>query len=289
MGIWQTLVKSIETLGDIRPGYAAVAIGLYGWSVILCGFRWKKVLAGLGCQSRLTDTSLGILIGIFVNNITPSSRVGGEISRIALIRRWAKIDLKKATVSIFYDRLVMIIPFLLLIALSIPNLLHLGARFGRPVGVLSILVLILIGLFLICWKVARIREWISSRLKILTSFRIDRNKMIAATGISAVIWIQDFLRLMVVAAAFGVILNPFQAATLSVVIFLCSFVPSLGGLGPTEGGLTAALHLFGVGLETAIAITIAERAISYVLSTCAGSLSLAAIGGRKLLLQTEAQ
>ncbi len=285
-----TLSVSFSALMEVRPVYALSAIGLYAVGIVIGGARWQRVLTGLGCRSRLIDTSLGNLVGLFVNNVTPLSRLGGEVSRVTLIRKLAKIDLKKATASIFYDRLAMLIPTAALLALAFPvirHFLHNDEGYSRLLPVVTIVFLALIAVLVAFWKFDRLRLWLKDRMQILHAFRMNKKMFGEAVACGVLIWVQDVLRLMIVAAAFQVLLNPFQAATLSLVVLLCGFMPSLGGLGPTEGGLTAALHLFGVGLPTAIAITILERAISYVLGTCAGSIALMSLGGRRMLKRKE--
>jgi uncharacterized membrane protein YbhN (UPF0104 family) len=66
------------------------------------------------------------------------------------------------------------------------------------------------------------------------------------------------------------------------VAMLGGLVPTIGGLGVVEGGLTAALCLFGVELDKALAITALERGISYILATGVGGLVLLYVGGGEL-------
>ncbi|MBI1908807.1 MAG: flippase-like domain-containing protein [Deltaproteobacteria bacterium] len=285
MNLWSSFVKAVYSLGEVRLSYVLTAVALYTVSVVISGARWKKILLGLGCPVRLSQTSIGIIIGIFVSNILPSSRIGGEVSRITLLRKWTPIDLKKAFVSIFYDRVAALVPSLFVVALSFPTLLRLFHRFNNIILIALLILVLMIGLFLSYRSIGKFREWVLSRRRLVHSFRINPKNFGGAIGFSSLVWLQDLLRLMVVSAAFGVHLSITQAATLSIVILICSIMPSLGGLGPTEGGLTAALHLFGVSLETAIAITLLERAVSYVLSTCAGSIAVATLGGRRFLMR----
>ena len=77
-------------------------------------------------------------------------------------------------------------------------------------------------------------------------------------------------------------LDGWQAIPLSMVVLVGGLFPTIGGLGAVEGGLTAALCLFGARLEQALAVTALERGISYVLATAAGGALLAALGGGSL-------
>jgi uncharacterized protein (TIRG00374 family) len=86
-----------------------------------------------------------------------------------------------------------------------------------------------------------------------------------------------------VAAAFGVFLSPSQAATLTSIRLLSGLIPIPGGVGVVEGSAIAALVWFGIPVETATAITIIERAVLYGCGTLIGAVSLALLGGRRVL------
>jgi len=60
-------------------------------------------------------------------------------------------------------------------------------------------------------------------------------------------------------------------------------VPTIGSVGAIEGSLVAGLMMCGATADTAVAITLVERAISYGLSTALGAASLAVLGGRAIL------
>jgi uncharacterized membrane protein YbhN (UPF0104 family) len=74
-----------------------------------------------------------------------------------------------------------------------------------------------------------------------------------------------------------------QAAAVTVMGIAGGFVPTVGSIGAIDGSLVTGLILCGATAESAVAITIVERAISYGLSTAAGAAALAWLGGRGLL------
>jgi uncharacterized membrane protein YbhN (UPF0104 family) len=90
-------------------------------------------------------------------------------------------------------------------------------------------------------------------------------------------------RQIVVAAAFGLPLSIQQSATITAMTIVGGFVPTIGSIGAIDGSMVAGLMLCGANAETAVAITIVGRAISYGLSTAAGALALALLGGRRVL------
>ena len=94
--------------------------------------------------------------------------------------------------------------------------------------------------------------------------------------------------------AVGPALSSGQGCALAGLTILGGLAPTIGSLGGIEGSLMAGLLLFGVPAPTAAAITVIERAITYVFSTAAGAAALVAIGGwdlvgrRRRRLQSEA-
>ena len=104
----------------------------------------------------------------------------------------------------------------------------------------------------------------------------------AGVGYSALLWVQDVVRLACAGLAVGVHLSPTQTAMLAVSTIVGGLVPTIGGLVVVEGGLVAGLMAFGVDLPTAMAATAVERSISFGFSTVAGGLVVAVMGGRSL-------
>ena len=60
------------------------------------------------------------------------------------------------------------------------------------------------------------------------------------------------------------------------------FAITPGGVGIIEGGLVAAFVLMGLSPSQAFALTVLERAISYLLSTGIGAVCMFALGSRQL-------
>ena len=91
------------------------------------------------------------------------------------------------------------------------------------------------------------------------------------------------MRQIVVAAAFGLPLTVAQSATVTALGIAGGLVPTVGSVGPIEGSMVAGLMLCGAPADTAVAITLVERAISYGLSTALGAGALGVLGGRAIL------
>lgn len=273
---------AVDALRSVEPWYVAAALALYVLGVFAASIRWRLILAALGHRVRVVDALLAYLAGIFANNVTPASRLGGEACRIAAIGLRGRVPMSAATVSAVYDRLSEVPPVAALVLCGVPALRFVG------VGVRDRLLAMLIAAGLAAAGYVAYRRFLHERTWWKTwrgrasAGALDRGTAALAVGCSGVVWVQDVVRLMTVAAAFGVTLTVSQAAVLAVLTIIGGLVPTIGGLGAIEGGLVAGLMLFGIGGKTAAAITAVERAISYVFSTSAGAAAFALIGGRTL-------
>ena len=277
--IWQTVAASAQRLSTARPGYAAAALALYVVSLFLAGARWRGFLRALGADAGVTRATLATLGGVAAGNLTPSP--GGEACRIALLRAGGRTTWQQATVAAIWDRLSELPPILVLSAMATIAVRSLAAGW-RTTTVLAVagVVLALVGVGV--WRLHRAGgTWTTWRER-LAQHRVSRRVFAAGVAYSSLVWLQDFLRLTCVTLAFGVVLSPTRIATLSIVAMLGGLVPGIAGLGPVEGGLVAGLLAFGVGLPDAAAITALERIISYGVSTAAGAVVIALLGGGSL-------
>jgi uncharacterized membrane protein YbhN (UPF0104 family) len=281
LGIWHVVVESARRLTTARPGYILAALGLYVLSLFIVGARWRLFVRSMGGEVAVWRASLATLGGIAVNNLFPSGRLGGEACRIALVRQSGVVTWRQATVSAVWDRLSQVPAILILAVMAVLALKRLASNW-RQLAVMGIALAALVAAgFALRWlrhSDARLGGW-RERLAL---DQADARVFSIAVGLSGLIFLQDVLRISCAALAFGVSLSPTKVAVLSIVSLVGGLAPSLGGLGPVEGGLVAGLVAFGVDLPTAAAITAAERLISYGFSTSAGAAVVALLGGKSL-------
>jgi hypothetical protein len=273
---------AIEALRSVNPRYVAAALALYILSLVAASARWRLILGALGHRVRLVDALLAYLAGIFVNNITPASRLGGEACRIAAISLRSGVPVAAAAVAAVYDRLCELPPIVALVVCAVPALVSAGVRVGDRLIAVAIAAGVAVAVYVAYRRLLHDRAWWKTWRERIAAGALDRRTVAAAVGCSTFVWVQDVARIMTVAAAFGVGLTIPQAALLGTLAIVGGLVPTVGGLGAIEGGLVGGLLLFGVRADLAAAITAVERAISYVFATGAGASAFALIGGRSL-------
>src|SRR5438094_7084508 len=117
----------VGLLAHARVTLAAGALALHLVGLIITGERWRVVIAAMGSRVTLARATLINLAGIFVRNATPTTGLGGDASRIALLREEG-VPLAQATASFAYVRLSEVPPLAVVVALSTPAIASLVRR-----------------------------------------------------------------------------------------------------------------------------------------------------------------
>lgn len=280
--VTETIARAWQTLLSAHPGWVLVVFALYFTALLAAGARWTLLVRALGGRVAWRDATLAIFAGIFVNNVTPTGRLGGEACRVLITRMRGALPLSRAALALLCDRLGDAVAIAGLVVLALPLLGPLLATRAR----LALVVLAgLVALLLVFgrWLRRALHATITAWQRDLRTASLGWGPVGGALGYSFLIWLEDLLRVLAAAAALGVSLSVPQASALAVIAILGAFAPTVGGLGAVEGGLVGGLVLIGVPLDTAIAITTVERAVSYGFSTVSGGLTLVSLGGTTLL------
>jgi len=274
--LWHTFTSATALLTHIRPGFALAAFVLWLGSCVLVGVRWRLILRALGATTSLWTAVVTYSAGVFVGNVTPARTIANDATRIALIRTRSDASMKAATASVVYDRISELPAVGVVALIALPAL---------PVPVFVwVAIIIVLGLLAFVPPIHRaIGERIAKWHDTIVGIPVGMGSVAAALACSILVWTEDVTRNWLVSAAFGVILSPSQAATLTSFRLLSGLIPIPGGVGVAEGSAITAFLLFGVPPETATAITIVERSILYGCGTVLGGLSLMLLGGRRML------
>jgi uncharacterized membrane protein YbhN (UPF0104 family) len=267
-------------LAHARLALVALALALNLIGFVITGERWRIVIAALGSRLRLYRTTLINLAGIFVRNATPTTGLGGDASRIALLRAEG-VPLAQATAAFAYVRLAEIPPLAVVVALSAPAVASLVRRSHTALIVTG--AAMVVGITIAWLARHRLRPHAASIWTRTRHLRIGPAPAGLAVLYAALAQVESIARQIVVAAACGVPLTIQQSATITAMGIASGFVPTVGSIGAIEGSMVAGLMLFGATVEQAVAITIIGRAISYGVSTAAGAVALAVLGGRGIL------
>src|SRR5438034_1287691 len=196
-------------LAHARLPLVVLALALNGIGLVITGERWRGVVAALGSPLRLSRTTLINLAGIFVRNATPTTGLGGDASRIALLRAEG-VPLARATASFAYVRLSEVPPLAVVVALSTPAIASLVRRSHTALIVTGAAVVV--GMAIAWLARHRLRAHVASIWTRTGHLRIGPAPAARAVCCATLAQVETIARQIVVAAAFGVPLTIQQSA-----------------------------------------------------------------------------
>jgi len=271
----ESIVSSADRYASLVRGvplyYLLIAAALYYLSVFIYAIRWKLVLGGVGRDASLIELIKALMAGLFVNNVTPTSRSGGELLRAAWISYRARVPLGVSTVTVLYERLLEVIPFFFMMLLGV--LYFIPSKLPLIAVLLVVSVLVWLKWDLIVKLTLRLlkAELDPGELEKLSSLQKSRFVTLGGVSLSSVVWVLDVLRLKVITLAFGLSIGWRIIIAISVVNLILGVIAiTPGGLGIVEGGLVGAMTHMGIPQVFAVLVTLLERFISYVLGTITG-------------------
>jgi uncharacterized protein (TIRG00374 family) len=304
----ENFYQMLEAVKSANPLLIASAVAIYFLSVVVWAARWQTALSAINCKTGFGTRYLILCATIFLNNITPFARVGGDpFGRVYMLNKLQNTSYSAGMASSLGEHLlapVVMVSFLMA---------GLFLRFGKGSLLLSVIIIaawVLISLGIIFGPrfffkkkiavrgiskfVSRVLSWFGKQkntqeiMEELENFyshtyaTIDKGKTVLWIGLwSLLTGLLDIFRLYTIFLALGYYPEFSMlliAYTLQPIVGLIPFLP--GGLILIEGSLISLFTLFDVPLNLAMAATAIERGISFVLSTIVGAGIFSYLGVR---------
>ncbi len=295
----------IAALEMADKGLILLAIGLELFTIFLYTLRWYVLNKVADINTNLKKLFPMILVGLAINNITPSGRGGGEPVRAYILSREEDLPMENTFATVVADRTLDTFPFLVLAVIAV-----IGVILYFPmnplilalmiIAVIEILVLLLIIIYMSINRKfgERVNGWIiglSRRFykkntpefedkftSVVMGFQDTMNRMVDdkkvmvyALPLSFIIWIFEILRVYIIFLAFGAVLSPLIIAEVFIIASLVGMIPLLpGGLGAVDGIMIIFYLTAGITPSLAAAATVVERLISFWLPTILGMVIL---------------
>jgi uncharacterized protein (TIRG00374 family) len=284
----------------------ASAIAMYFLSVAVWATRWQTALTFINHRTSFGTRYLILCAAIFLNNITPVARVGGDpFGRVYMLHKLENTSYSSGMAASIGEHTLtplVVVSFLMaglflqfgkeslqlsLILIAVWVLAALGAVFiprlllRKRIAVKGISSIIrrVLGWFGKRGKAQEIIEGVETFYS--SSYTtIDKWKKVLLIGsLTSSIWALDVCRLYAIFLALGYhppISVLLVASSLPTIVGIIPFLP--GGLILIEGSLISVLALLGVPINLAMAATVIERGISFVLSTIVGAVVFSYLG-----------
>lgn len=246
----------------------------YYLSFLTRGIRWKILLENAGEKRPTRDLTLIVITSFFVNCVVPAKM--GDVYRAYLGRTKQGISGTKALGTIIAERIIDLCVLMVLLLISGAYVFHRHAP--------GVLIPYLIGGSAVCitavlvlWAMRAGRGTRILRLLPEAIFhRYEKFRQGAVTslgrypwliGLTVLVWGFEAMRLGFVVASLGLtdLVGPSQFLLIALVAALLTTVPFLpGGIGLVEAGMVGVLTIVaGVGRDSAVAIALLDRSISY--------------------------
>ena len=303
----------INALKTANINYVILAIIIQFIIIWLWNTRWSIICKSLDIPHKQLPLFAMTIVGLAINDLTPSGRSGGEPVRAYLLSKSSSVEFKKTFATVMADKLCDTFPFMVLAIFAISYLmlyLHLNtALFTLLLIALLVFVLALIFIIFVCINEAfgiRTIQWVFRQLRRFISRDLDKYEDTATTSligfqsslrylmndykllamasvISFVVWFLELLRVYVVFWAFGVEVSLGMIASVFLVSTLIGIIPILpGGLGSIDGVMILLYSLAGISASVSTAATLVERMISLWMVIIIGVILLPFFGTKAL-------
>lgn len=293
--------KVIDALRIARLEYIGIAIAMQVFTYYLYTLRWKILNGVADIDVGIKKLLPMVLVGLAVNNITPSGRGGGEPVRAYILSREENYPMEETFATVVADRALDTFPFVILAVITIIGVslyfeLDSWLLVVMIVAVIAIVALLAViiymsinpkfGLRVDGWVIGLVRRFYkknSEKLEekihnVIADFQATMRNLIYnkkvlyyALPLSFIIWIFEILRVYFVFLAFGANVSPVIIGEVFIVASLVGMIPLLpGGLGAVDGIMILFYSAAGVTASISAAATVIERLISFWMATIIG-------------------
>lgn len=271
--------------------------------------RWSVTTNSVGIDIKKRHLLPMLMVGLAVNNITPSGRGGGEPVRAYILSKYSKSSMESSFATVIADRGLDMFPFILLAIITIFAMimyfnLPFWIIFSLIIAVIVITIAFILALYMSVNKTAgeKITKWIlriirrfykknpekleKKAMNAIHEFQYtmkimlkDRKVFLYGLPLSFLIWFLEIIRVYLVFSSFGVDVSLILIAEVFIVASLIGMIPLLpGGLGAVDGIMILLYSAAGIPPSISAAATVVERLISFWMTSIIGLACLPYFG-----------
>ncbi len=303
-------IIDVFSLMDIK--LFLVAVFIYFITIFMIMMRWNWILRINSYNASMKNLFLLIMMGQFINNITPSMRGGSEPFRAHYLSKLENIPHHITFSSVVIERLLDTLVFLILTFMVIVYFIIHGIVYAKELAFIWVFIGLTTIFFLyiimhetlahkLVLKIVKIIARFSSRSfnennikssinlfqENIRFFKKNKKKTIAPFLLSFGWWILDIFRIYILFQSIKCNISIIAVSSTYLISLLVGMLPTLpGSLGTSDAVMIAMYSLFNIPYSEAAAGTILDRIISYGLATMIGAIAYEIIK-KKIKLKTE--
>ena len=273
------------------PWLLVAAFAVHYTTFLFRGARWRLLLQNSAEISGdrepvpgILFCSRAVLLGWFVNSIGWLRL--GDAYRAYLYREEYDAAFSGAIGTLLAERLLDVVLVALLLVIAAPFLVGQaggGSAWALVTGIAGLLVVILAVLLVALLRLRALLlrwlpDWLASRFeRFLAGAATVRRQPVHTTSLGILGWAAEMGRMYLVTMALGFDLSVALVVFLTLANSLLSLVPTPGGVGAVESGVAGlAVRLASLAKESATALVLVDRFITYISVIVAGAAIFAA-------------
>jgi len=302
----ENFYQMFEAIRSANYLLIASAIATYFISVTIWAGRWQTALSFINCRISFATRYLILCATVFLNNITPGARIGGDpFGRIYMVRKLENLSYSSGMASLIGEFALtpLVVVSLLMAGLFLQfwkgslllSLLLIAAWLLVSLGTIYIPRLFFkkrIALKGISNIVSRVLGWFGKHADVQATMEgieafysstytiMDKWQKVLPIGAwTLVTGALDVFRFYAIFLALGyhpTLSTLLIASSLPIIVGLVPLLP--GGLILVEGSLISILVLFGVPPNVAMAATVIDRGIMFVMASIVGAGAFSYLG-----------
>ena len=276
-----------------NPWYLALAVAIHYTTFLFRGLRWRLLLNNTRDTGEETagvwQCSQLVLLGWFANSVAWLRL--GDAYRAYLYHEEGRAPFVRTVGTILSERLLDITTVVVLLAVCLPFVAGSGGGGAWTVAATaaSLLGLLVLALLVIAatrdsgggplqrfsaWLPDRLAGWILERYGQFRDGALLSLRRIPLAGVFGLLgWLAEIARLYLVTQALDIHLSPALIVFATLANSLLTLVPTPGGVGAVEAGLTGLLkQLSTLSTPAVAALVLVDRSISYLSVIAVGAV-----------------
>ena len=252
-----------RNLGEISVDAIFLALLILCLSVAVISLRWMVILRGIGIRLAFIPALHIVFIGVFFNQVLPST-VGGDA-----IRTWrlfkAGVALGAGFRSVVLDRVAALAGLVLMLALSLPFVSIVSADAAASWSLAGLVACAIGGMaLLLSFDKIPLPPRYKGSFSALDALAVDARRLFftpslaaPSLSLSVVVQVGSAMTVFILADGMKIEIGMLDSLVLVPPVLLLSVLPiSIAGWGVREGAMITALGFVGVASAEALALSL---------------------------------
>lgn len=261
----------------VGGGWLVAALGAYGLSLVLRGWRWHRILVLARIPHERADAFWLMPVTFMGNAVLPLR--GGEVLRITLLSSRTTARVGEVIGSVIAERILDVATLAVIFVVLTWSGVD-GAPTGKVAASVTAAAVVLAALVFVGYIVLRRRgrfDSFAARIRpyAQASRIFVQPQGLTLAGLSIVIWLLEGATVMLVGRSLGIQLGMLPALLTNVIASLFSALPAGPGYaGSYDAGILLGLHAADVNGGDALGFLLLLRAVVFVPVTLVGLVVL---------------